>query len=77
MDWFNTHVGELLTAVSLLCGAVAFGIGTYIAIRIDLVRQYERHNSLVEKVDEHIKDRDVHVHRRDTDPTGYHHTYGN
>ena len=76
MEFISSHIGELLTAISLLAAAIAFGVGTYIAVRIDLTRQYERISSLKEKVDEHVADKDVHVHRRDSDPTGYFHQYG-
>lgn len=75
METLSNHFGEILTAISLLGGAIAFGVGTYIAVRTDLVKQYEKHKSLVEKVDDHIGNRDVHLHRRDDDPTGYYHTY--
>jgi hypothetical protein len=70
MDFIYQHFGEILTAISLLSAAIAFGVGTYIAVRTDLTRQYERHTALKEKVDEHIKNPEVHFHRRETDLTG-------
>ena len=70
MEFISSHIGELLTAISLMAAAIAFGVGTYIAVRVDLVRQYERHKSLEEKVNSHILNPDVHFHRRETDMTG-------
>ena len=76
MYFISLHIGELLTAISLLSAAIAFGVGTYIAVRVDLTRQYERHKSLEDKVKEHIENKDVHFHRRETDGTGYFHQFG-
>ncbi len=70
MDYIANHLGEILTAISLMAAAVAFGVGAYIAVRVDLVRQYEKHKSLEEKVNTHIANPDVHFHRRETDLTG-------
>ena len=83
MDFISSHIGELLTAISLLAAAIAFGVGTYIAVRRDLVIHYERIGNLERdsekleaKVDRHMENTDIHYHRRESDPTGYFHQYG-
>ena len=73
MGFIDSHFGELLMAIMGLGGTI---LGGYLAVRLDLNTQKIKHEALKEKIDEHIDNKDVHVHRREGDPTGYYHPYG-
>ena len=66
----NIALSDFLTIIGLLGALVAVGFGAYLAVRLDLVRQHERHIGLAARVDDHIANDDVHLHRRSNDPTG-------
>ena len=91
MEFLSQHFGEILMAVCTLgMSGMAAYIAIKIALARteekhiaekearEMFQKWEidARTKIEAKVDRHIENPDIHVHRRDTDPTGYFHQYG-
>ena len=60
-------MGEIVLG---LCGLIGGVLGAWVGVQVGLARLDERLKSIDKRLDDHIKDSNVHFHRRESDLTG-------